>query len=295
MATAVPAGADPQPAALRLAPVPGATAEAPAATAARACRDVAGPIALIDTAVDPAHPALAGVRLDRETLRGPGRRPSRPGHGTAVAARLAQVLPGARLVAFDVFHLGPDGETADAFDVATALDRAAARRVAIANLSFAGPRNDVVEGIGAAAAGQGVLMVAAAGNEGPRAPPRYPAAHAWAVAVTAVRSDGSRWERAATGPHIAFAAHGVDVALPAPGGAGPRRWSGSSLAAPLVTAELALLLPAMATVASRPVDPVRRLAALVRDLGAPGRDPVFGWGKVVPGAGCAGGMVVAGH
>lgn len=246
-------------------------------------------IALVDTAVEAAHPGLAPLAVETETLRGPGRRPSRPAHGTAVALRLAEALPGARLVALDAFHLGPEGETADAFDIAAALDRAATLRVAVANLSFAGPANAVVERLGAAAAGRGVVMVAAAGNEGPRAAPRYPAAYAWAVAATAVRADGGRWARAPVGPHIAFAAHGVEVALPGVAGGRPRRWSGTSFAAPLVSAALAVLPPA-----EDGPGPVPRLAARARDLGAPGRDPVFGWGQVAPPPPCAGASQVAG-
>lgn len=236
-------------------------------------------VALVDTAVDPRHPILANVELERETLRGPGRRPSRPGHGTAVAVRLAAELPGARLVAIDAFHLGPDGEAADAFDLAAALDRIAALGAAVANLSFAGPSNAVIDAAGAAAARQGTVLVAAAGNDGPRAPPRYPAAHPWAVAVTAVDAEGRAWPRAAAGPHVAFAAHGVEVLLPSLPGSPARRWSGTSFAAPLVTAALA----AEASVGRRQDAGLAALAAAARDLGRPGRDPVFGWGLVAPG------------
>jgi hypothetical protein len=105
------------------------------------------------------------------------------------------------------------------------------------------------------------------------------------VAVTAVRSDGARWDRAPVGPHIAFAAHGVEVSLPslaprAGTAATPRRWSGTSFAAPVVTAALATL-PAES-------GRVQALAARTRDLGAPGRDPVFGWGKVEARVDCPG-------
>ena len=234
-----------------------------------------GLLALVDTGVDARHPALAGRLARQESLRDPGRRPARTAHGTAVALRLAAALPEARLAVLDAFHLGPDGESADAYDLAAALARAGENGAVIANVSVVGPANAVVERLGAEASAKGVLFVAAAGNDGPRAAPLYPAAHPWAVAVTAVDATGRPWPRAAAGPHIDFAAHGVEVSLSAAPGTRPRRWSGTSFAAPLVTAALAMVPE---TGPAR----IERLAALARDAGAPGRDPVFGWGMVEP-------------
>jgi hypothetical protein len=255
------------------APDADASTDAPLAPApAPGCAPPARLVALIDTGVDPRHPALAG-RIDRqEVLRGPGRRPARTAHGTAVALRLAAAAPAARIVVLDAFHLGPNGEAADAFDIAAALARAAEIGADIANVSVVGPANAVVERLGGAAAEQGVMVVAAAGNDGPRAPPMHPAAYPWAIAVAAVDLRGRPWARSAAGPHIAFAAHGVEVSLDPPAGRSPRRWSGTSFAAPLVAAALAGL--------PGPGGGVEDLAALARDAGAPGRDPVFGWGLV---------------
>jgi hypothetical protein len=249
--------------------------DAPAIAAPSGCAAEAGLVALVDTGVDARHPALAG-RIDRqETLRGPGRRPARTAHGTAVALRLAAAVPGPRIVVLDAFHLGPEGEAADAHDLAAALARAAAIGASIANVSVVGPANAVVDRLGREAAGRGVVFVAAAGNDGPRAAPLHPAAYPWAVAVTAVDAGGRPWARAAAGPHIAFAAHGVEVSLAAGARAAPRRWSGTSFAAPLVSA-------ALAGVAGSGAARIEALAAAARDAGAPGRDPVYGWGLVEP-------------
>lgn len=245
---------------------------APAA-AAPGCETRAGLIALIDTGVDERHPALAGRIERQEVLRGPGRRPARTPHGTAVAARLALAAPAARIAVLDAFHLGPNGEAADAYDLAAALERAAAIGAVIVNVSVVGPANAVVDRMGASAAATGLTVVAAAGNDGPRAPPLHPAAYPWAVAVAAVDVREHPWARSAAGPHIAFAAHGVEVNLPAPGGAAARRWSGTSFAAPVVAAALAGL-PRFGGAG------IEGLALTARDAGAPGRDPVFGWGVV---------------
>ncbi len=255
-------------------PVPGESpATARPAGGAAGCAAADGLIALVDTGVDPRHPALAG-RLERqEVLRGPGRRPARTAHGTAVAARLAAAVPGPRIAVLDAFHLGPDGEAADAFDLAAAIARAGAIGAGIATVSVVGPANAVVDRLGREAAAAGTLFVAAAGNDGPRAAPLYPAAYGWTVAVAAVDAAGRPWARSAAGPHIAFAALGVEVPL-APGAAAPaRRWSGTSFAAPVVSAALALVPEAGAA-------RIEALAALARDAGVPGRDAVYGWGVV---------------
>jgi hypothetical protein len=255
---------------------PAAADAAPVPPPSGGCGAVDDLIALIDTGVDGRHPALAGRIERQETLRGPGRRPARTAHGTAVALRLAAAAPGPRIAVLDAFHLGPDGEAADAFDLAAAIARAGEIGASVATVSVVGPANAVVDRLGAEAAARGTVFVAAAGNDGPRAAPLYPAAYRWSLAVTAVDTAGRPWPRAAAGPHIAFAAQGVDLPLgPAAAQGRPRRWSGTSFAAPVVSAALAL---APGSGAAR----IEALAAAARDAGTPGRDPVFGWGVVEP-------------
>lgn len=265
-----------------VAPAMPAADATPAAPAPPAACGAAGPlVALVDTGVDARHPELAGRVLRQEVLRGPGRRPARTAHGTAVALRLATAAPAARLVVLDAFHLGPNGEAADAYDLAAALARAEAIGAVIVNVSVVGPANTVVDRLGADAAAKGVLFVAAAGNDGPRAAPLHPAAYSWAVAVSAVDSQGRPWVRSAAGRHIAFAAHGVQVRLQPGAAAPPRAWSGTSFAAPLVAAALA---GAPGQGAAR----IEHLVGQARDAGTPGRDPVYGWG-VVEAPDCAAG------
>lgn len=246
-------------------------------------------LGLIDTRISTATPALAGVALQAETTRSRGYRASSTAHGTAVAALLVGrgqgvargLVPGATLVAADPFHLRADGDAADAFDLVAAIDLLAARDVTVINLSLAGPANAVLDEMGTAAAARGILMVAAAGNGGPRAPAAYPAAYPWAIAVTAVNGRGEVYTQAARGGHIAFAAPGVGLPVVAANGAAALR-SGTSYAAPFVSA--ALLLSKAED--GNPAAAVSRLAAAARDLGQPGRDPVFGWGLVQPAKGC---------
>jgi subtilisin family serine protease len=240
-------------------------------------------VGLIDTPVDASLPALAG-RVESVTLRGPDRAPASAAHGTAVATLLAGagtgagrgLLPGARVIAVDAFHRRPEGDAADAFDIAEAIGLLAERGVAVAAMAFAGPANAVVDEAGAAAASRGMSAVAAAGNDGPRAPPRYPAAHAWAIAVTGVDRNARIFALAVRGPHIAFAAPGVDLPVLVAADRPPVLRSGTSYAVPFVAAALAL---ARASGLDADVA-IRQLAAAARDLGPPGRDPIHGWGLV---------------
>lgn len=142
------------------------------------------PVGMIDTGIDTGSPALSGRVVEVATRRGAGRAPSSPTHGTAVAALLAGRLGNTPILAVDAFHRRPDGDAADAFDIAAALALLAQRGVRVVNLSFAGPANDVLAVATERGAVLGMLLAAAIGNEGPASPPRYPAAYPWVVAVT---------------------------------------------------------------------------------------------------------------
>lgn len=219
-------------------------------------------VAVIDTALPDKPASLSGVTV-RSRRFGPG--PARASdHALAVATVLADTAghQGLMLLAADVSEPGPlPGASASA--IAQALDWAASFRAPVVNVSLTGPPNAALAAVARRVAARGVVIVAAAGNDGPRASPPYPAALPDVVGVTAVDGRLRIWRRATQGPHVDFAAPGVKVAVA--GG----EWTGTSLAAPVVSGLL-----------------VRRgggpdgLAATARDLGEPGRDPVFGHGFV---------------
>ena len=146
--------------------------------------------------------------------------------------------------------------------------------VRLVNVSLAGPYNKILDRGLAAAAGRGMVIVAAVGNDGPDAPPRYPAAFDFVIAVTAVDADLHPYARAPRGSYVDFAAPGVDVFVPF-GGTG-RYVTGTSIAAPFVTALIASN-PDAARLGS--VTTVRAgLAREAMDLGAVGNDDTFGAG-----------------
>lgn len=241
-------------------------------------------IGLVDTAINPDHIAFEArnieiVRLADDALPESGRQ-----HGTAVAAllvgsatsRTPGLIPGGKLIAVDAFHrAGRQGDRSAAFDLARALDLLAGRQVKVINLSLAGPPNLLLEQAVRKAGERGIIMVAAAGNDGPRAKPVYPGAYEDVIAVTATDRHKRPYRRAGRGEHIDFAAPGVAV-WTAASIRGARPKTGTSFAAPFVTAAVAMMI------ASEPdLAPERlrdRLTGHAEDLGDPGKDPVFGWG-----------------
>jgi len=109
--------------------------------------------------------------------------------------------------------------------------------------------------------------------------PRYPAAYATVIGVTAVDESLRVYRSAGQGAHVAMAAPGVDVPVANAGGWLARKTithTGTSIAAPFVTASVARLLGAHPGIA--PAEVRRQLAGRARDLGDPGRDAVFGHG-----------------
>jgi hypothetical protein len=250
-------------------------------------------IGMIDTAIARDHPALAGRAIETIELRAEGRRPSDPAHGTAIAALLAGAqassAPGllreVRLVAVDAFYRTRFGdERMDAFELVAAIDELVRRRVRLINFSFAGPANKLLERSVQLAARRGVVMVAAVGNDGPHADPRFPAAYAPVIAVTAVQADRAVFRRAVQGEHVDLAAPGVDVWSARAGTGDGRRQSGTSFATPFVTATAALLMSRSPALGAEAVK--RELLRTAQDLGAPGVDPVFGYGLVQAAALC---------
>jgi len=116
-------------------------------------------------------------------------------------------------------------------------------------------------------------------NKGAASPPLYPAADPNVIAVTATDDRDRLYEAANRGKHIAVAAPGVDIVVPAPNN-GFVSATGTSFAAAHVAGVAALLI---AQKPSRTPDDIRTiLMSTAKDLGPKGRDPLFGAGLVDP-------------
>ena len=83
-------------------------------------------------------------------------------------------------------------------------------------MSFAGPRDPSLERALKAAHDKGIVLIAAAGNAGPKSPPLYPGADPNVIAVTATDVNDKLFTGANRGRYIAVAAPGVDILVPAP-------------------------------------------------------------------------------
>ena len=241
-------------------------------------------IGMIDGPINPNHKALNGVETITTNVLQTGESPVSADHGTAVAALIAGrtatfggFAPGARIYAVTAFAAAKGGG-ARLEAIAQVLDWLAGQGVSLVNLSMEGSPNAAFEDILSGGRNAGLVMIAAAGNEG-TSEPRYPAASPSAIAVTAVDATGQAYGSANTGAHIQFAAPGVDLYVAKGAGGGYR--SGTSYAAPIVTALVARLAGG-----SPSLDGARRaLQSGARDLGPAGRDTQFGFGLVQTG-GC---------
>lgn len=249
------------------APSGGAARKAPAAAAAGGAAGVR--LGLVDGSAAADHPALRRAKVTQRAFAPGGARVT--DHATAVASLMAGAAgpfrgaaPGASLYVADVYGTTPAGGSAEA--IARGLSWLAQNRVPVVNISLVGPKNRLLEQSVAALNARGVVVVAAVGNDGPAAPPLYPAAYPGVVAVTAVNGRRQVLPEAGRGSHVDFAAPGADMA-----GGGARGGyvavRGTSFAAPLVAGLIA-----------RQGGRIDGLAAA--DLGAAGPDPVYGRGLV---------------
>ena len=232
-------------------------------------------IAVIDTAVDETHPALAGAIAETFDAM-----PETPiverGHGTSVSGLIAGTGPFRGMAPGSaVYHARAFESGISTMDVLlAALDWAAGRDVRIVNMSFVGPRNDLLELACASAGARGLVLVAAAGNNGPDAPWGYPAAYKGVIAVTATDEKDRLMRRANRGAYVFVSAPGVDMIAPVPDGTD--LVTGTSFAAAVVTGAIANLLRADP---ERSADWVAEaLSATAVDLGDDGRDDDFGFG-----------------
>ena len=178
-------------------------------------------VAVIDSEIDSRHPDLAGAFVERFDAVGRSDKPHV--HGTGMAGAIAAhrqlmgIAPGAKILAIHAFSPDAgDSPQATTQHILAGLEWAISRGARVINMSFAGPYDPMLQLAMKSAHDKGVVLIAAAGNLGPKSPPLYPAADPNVIAVTAVDQNDHLFADANQGPYIAVAAPGVNVLEPAP-------------------------------------------------------------------------------
>lgn len=231
-------------------------------------------IGMIDTSVA-GHKALSKLTLQTRDFSGSAKTVPTE-HGTAIASLLASEGT-ATIYSANIFRSGVGKPYTSADAIVRALDWMVQQQVPVINISLAGPRNKILDTLVSKASLLGHVIVAAAGNGGPTAPPAYPAALPDVVAVTAVDKEMRVYRYANQGRYVRVAARGVDVTAAAPGGKTARQ-SGTSFATPHIAAWMARCTGGKSPAAR--VKCIKRLENEARDLGEPGRDSVYGYGYI---------------
>ena len=268
-------------------------------------------VAVLDTGADAAHVDLVGQLLPGyNTVSDTPDTSDDEGHGTFVTGLLtatwgnggmAGLATGIRVIPIKVLDNHGNGSSDS---IASGVQRAVTMGAKVLNLSLGGA------GMGSAeqsaydqALAAGCVIVAAAGNEG--GPLDYPAAYPPVLAVGATGpSDQLTWYTN-TGTGLDLVAPGgmgltsnydpthdmfslawptpLPYPTPQPLGykTGDNRYgtgAGTSFSTPLVTGAAALVWSLYPSATSR--DVVARLIYSADDLGQPGWDPQYGWGRL---------------
>lgn len=240
-------------------------------------------IGVIDSDINTGHAALAAAQIIKTSFV-PYAHPEPRRHGTAVASIIAGsgaayrgIAPHAAVYAASVFFKAPNGaETATTASLVAALDWLSKNRVSVVNMSLSGPANAILEAAVKRAQSAGMIIVAAVGNDGPAAAPLFPAAYDGVVGVTAVSRDKRIYRLAVQGRQVDFSAPGVNIRH-AGEETGFAASTGTSMAAPFVA--VAVARQEIAENFSGGVA-LERLIDTAEDLGARGRDDVFGFGLI---------------
>ena len=251
-------------------------------------------IAVLDTGCAMMHPDLKDQILDAADFTGSKIGPGDTnGHGThcsgVIAAKkngvgVVGVAPDAKLLIGKVLN---DVGAGTAKTITEGIRWAVSKKANIISMSFGSPSSD--PSIKAAieyAASKNVLMIAAAGNEGPGPTTvGYPARYPSVLAVAAIGPNNKVAKFSSRGPEVDIAAPGVDILSTYP----PKNYaklSGTSMATPFVAGVIALLLAYELKKGTKRVKSCEDLINIVKDTafdaGEAGFDNEYGWGLINP-------------
>ncbi|SNS62845.1 Subtilase family protein [Bacillus sp. OK838] len=245
-------------------------------------------VAIIDDGIDRNHADLKGKIVNAyDTVRNRKNIVPKGEHGTHIAGIIAGsanngiggagVAPNVKLMPINVF----DGEYANTADIIDAIHFAVQHKANIINMSlgdtsYSEALNKAVQ----EAYKKGVLIVAAAGNEGDmgkNVQRVYPAAYSHVISVAATDSRDKRASYSNYHSTVDIAAPGDDILSTLPDG--KYGWmSGTSMATPMVTGVAALIWSYEPKLNKSEVE--YRLYDSAVDLGAKGKDIYYGNGRL---------------
>jgi thermitase len=249
-------------------------------------------VGIVDTGIDKSHPDLAGKAVGCATSYNSGLTivngicNDDNGHGSHVAGTISANTNNAQGVAGVAFNsplvickaLATAAGTGLTSDIANCINWTAGQGVKVISMSLGGGDNATLKAAvqNAYKSGTGVLLVAAAGNDG-NATLNYPAAYAEVVSVASTDNKDAR---------SSFSNQNADVEIAAPGSAVQSTYtgglymslSGTSMATPHVSGVAAVIAGLNPTANAATLR--SRLTAAVDDIGPAGRDTSFGFGRV---------------
>jgi hypothetical protein len=241
-------------------------------------------VGLVDSAIDTNHDAFKQASITAKSFL-PAELAASVQHGTVIASlfvgkaeQLVPLLPQGQIYSAEVFYQQSDyvqGATLSA--MIAGINWLIEQDVKVINMSLAGPDNKILQAVLTSAMAKGALIIAAAGNEGPAAPPMFPAAYKDVIAVSAIDQFQQPYRWSNRGDYVDYSALGVNV-LTAQSGQRVGRESGTSIAAPYVTAALACLIAKIGVNRNQLLE---KLNESTIDLGPRGKDPIYGVGAIV--------------
>jgi len=247
-------------------------------------------VAIIDTGVDPDHPDLMANIEGKYSAIPPNvcTVDDRYGHGTHVAGTIAAISNEIGVVGvgpkIDLWIIKASAggilllkDLLESYDfvINTWFDDDPNNNIQVVSMSYGGgysaPEAEMLQ----KAWDMGIILVAAAGNEGGAV--IYPAALPFVIAVSAMNAQDQITGWSNRGPEIDMAAPGSSVTSTYLRG-GYATWSGTSMATPHVCASVALAIASHPRMTSQEI--VQLLFDKAEDLGDPGFDYLFGHGLV---------------
>ncbi|MET9800407.1 S8 family serine peptidase [Streptomyces sp. NPDC006368] len=247
-------------------------------------------VAVLDSGIDPDHPALKGrvAKIGPDFYNSDGLRPGDEDygvHGTAMVSDVLKAAPKARIITARVIDDSEEQKLERLKDgvspLAKGIDYAVANGADVISLSLGGGMFSDLDGseLGAAsrAVHKGVTILAAAGNSGDELNDgNFPAGYPTVISVAATKRGGARADFSTVRTHNTIAAPGVGITSALKSG-GYHKVSGTSPATALASGVTALMLAV-----NPDLTPAQTRAILMRTAHAPsgGHNPLVGAGQI---------------